>query len=149
MRKVELVISVVFLMVGMPFSLCYAVERAPRISDREIIESLAELKAGQKLIQQRFDQIDQRFQQVDQRFQQVDQRLDRMVGLFLGIVGAFAAIVASTIGFAIWDRRMTLKPALERSDALSARGEQMERVLREYARVEPRLAEIMESVGMR
>ena len=36
----------------------YAVEVAPRISDREIIESLAELKAGQKVINGRFESID-------------------------------------------------------------------------------------------
>ena len=53
------------------------------------------------------------FEQMDQRFEGIEQRLDRMVGLFLGTVGAFAAIVASTIGFAIWDRRTTLRPVLE------------------------------------
>ena len=76
-----------------------AVETAPRISDREIIESLTELKTGQKALEagqkalearidQRFtafqNQIDQRFEafqnQVDQRFevsqQQIDQRFE-------------------------------------------------------------------------
>jgi DNA repair exonuclease SbcCD ATPase subunit len=79
-----------------------AIEVAPRISDREIIESLADLKAGQKALEagqkaleagqkalearidQRFEafqkQIDQRFgafqKQIDQRFAAVDQRFD-------------------------------------------------------------------------
>lgn len=34
-----------------------AVDRAPRISDREIIEALAELKAGQKSLQQQIDEV--------------------------------------------------------------------------------------------
>ena len=106
MMRTALCVLMVFCMVGMWVSVSYGVERAPRISDREIIESLAELKAGQKL-------MDQRFEQMDQRFEGIEQRLDRMVGLFLGTVGAFAAIVASTIGFAIWDRRTTLRPVLE------------------------------------
>ena len=70
-----------------------AVEIAPRISDREIIESLAELKAGQTSIDQRFEQVDQRFEQqqtsidqrfeqlqtsLDQRFEQVDQRFEQV-----------------------------------------------------------------------
>ncbi len=76
----------------------FSVETAPRISDREIIESLAELKAGQaalnkriddqnssidkrfdeqnKTIALRFDVIDQRFKAVDQRFEAVNQRFD-------------------------------------------------------------------------
>ena len=71
-----------------------AVDVAPRISDREIIESLAELKAGQKALEAKMDlrfnamqeQIDQRFtamqEQIDQRFtamqEQVDQRFTAM-----------------------------------------------------------------------
>ena len=44
-----------------------AVEVAPRISDREIIESLAELKAGQKGINQRIDGLDKRIDGLDKR----------------------------------------------------------------------------------
>ena len=40
-----------------------AVETAPRISDREIIESLAELKAGQKALQQQMEDLKQSTQQ--------------------------------------------------------------------------------------
>ena len=47
-----------------------AVEVAPRISDREIIESLAEIKAGQQAMQQRFEAIDQRFNDMEKRSEQ-------------------------------------------------------------------------------
>ncbi len=57
-----------------------AVDVAPRISDREIIESLAELKAGQKAINQRFAAIDKRFDEqnksINQRFAAIDKRFD-------------------------------------------------------------------------
>jgi len=112
-----------------------AVDVAPRISDREIIESLAELKAGQKALEekmdlrfnvvgQRFDAVDQRFksvgqrfttvdqrfdtmqEQIDQRFQAVDQRLDFIQQLMLvTIAGIFGLI-----GFIMWDRYSTLRP---------------------------------------
>lgn len=89
-------------------SSAFAVDVAPRISDREIIESLAELKAGQKTLENKMDQrfadiqermdhrfvaiqeqmdlrfaaVDQRFiamqEQMDQRFAAVDQRFDAM-----------------------------------------------------------------------
>jgi hypothetical protein len=141
-------------------SASYGVEQAPRISDREIIEALAELKAGQQALHQRFEQVDKRFEQVDKRFEelrgdmnarfeQVDKRLDQMISLFIGIIATFAGIVVGTIGFAVWDRRSALRPALERSDALSVREERIERVLREYAREDPRLAQILESAGVR
>jgi len=46
----------------------HGVETAPRISDREIIESLADLKAGQAAIHQRFENIDQRFNDQNKAF---------------------------------------------------------------------------------
>ncbi len=67
-----------------------AVEVAPRISDREIIEALTELKAGQRALAEQMDQrfsaiqaqMDQRFSamqaQIDQRFATVDQRFAAM-----------------------------------------------------------------------
>ena len=65
----------VLLTIALPCSVT-AVETAERISDREIIESLAEIKAQFKVIDQRFDAVDQRFDAVDQRFDAVDQRFD-------------------------------------------------------------------------
>ena len=70
-----------------------AYDTAPRISDREIIESLAELKQGYKnlnlriddmnqSLNQRFDAIDKRFddmnQSLNQRFDVIDKRFDEM-----------------------------------------------------------------------
>lgn len=81
------VFSVVLLLTGLGGPLAsHAVETAPRISDREIIESLAELKAGQKSLQQQIDglkqstqqQFDQLREEMNQRFKAVDQRFDDM-----------------------------------------------------------------------
>jgi len=72
-----------------------AVEVAPRISDREIIESLAELKAGLKALAERFGafqmQIDQRFEAGDQRFEAVDRQLDNVWTLMLVMSPASSA----------------------------------------------------------
>ncbi len=45
----------------------YAVDIAPRISDREITESLAELKVGQKVINERLEQKNQIMKQSFER----------------------------------------------------------------------------------
>ena len=87
-------VSAVPLLVVLGFtSVGQAVGVAPRISDREIIESLAELKAGQQALQQQIADLKQSTQQhiddlkqstqqqiadlrrdMNQRFEQVDQR---------------------------------------------------------------------------
>jgi hypothetical protein len=93
----------------------------------------------------KLEEMDKRFielrEDMNKRFESIDRRFDQLVNIFIGIVAAFAGIVAVTIGFAIWDRRTALRPALERS-------ERWERAVREYAKQEPRLAEVLKSLGL-
>jgi len=102
-------------------SVCWAVEVAPRITDREIVERLGKLEEGQKAIlreidqrfesmDHRFESIDHRFESIDHRFESIDQRFDQLTNLLIAIISAFAGIVAVTIGFAIWDRRTMVRP---------------------------------------
>jgi hypothetical protein len=116
-----------------------AVETAPRISDREIIESLADLKAGQKALEARIDQrfeafqkqidqrfgafqtqIDQRFdasqQQTDQRFEAVDEQLDKIWALMLVMIAGIFGL----IGYIVWDRKTALRPVEQRLIALES-----------------------------
>ncbi len=137
-------------------SLVKAIETAPRISDREIVERLTRIEEGQKAIRSeiksRFEQVDKRFselredmnkrfEQIDKRFDAIERQFDRLINVFIGIIVAFAGIVAITIGFAIWDRKTTLRPATDRV-------EKLENVLKRYAEKEPRLAEVLRSLGL-
>nr|VFJ61836.1 MAG: hypothetical protein BECKFW1821B_GA0114236_10684 [Candidatus Kentron sp. FW] len=54
-----------------------AVEVAPRITDREIIESLSTLKEGQKTLEQRFDSMEKRFDSMEKRFDSMEKRFDK------------------------------------------------------------------------
>ena len=49
-------------------------------------------------------------EEIDKRFEQIDKRFDQMMTFLWMIVGIFTAITASTIGFAIWDRRSMIRP---------------------------------------
>ncbi len=128
--------SIRFCFCLMTFVLCTAtgsaVETAPRISDREIIESLASLKAGQKALEEgqkailreldkRFESIDKRFEElrsdmnkrfetIDQRFEDMNKRFEEQSNLLVGIMVTFGGMVAVMIGFAIWDRRTMIRP---------------------------------------
>ena len=110
-----------------------AVETAPRISDREIIERLTKLEEGQQHLEESLGakiqantkaiaelRTDMQTQiqrlrtdmqtQIQQLRQDINAQFDRLFQLMLGILGAFAAIVAATIGFALWDRRTMVRP---------------------------------------
>ena len=91
------------------FSLAaFAVDVAPRISDREIIESLAEIKAelraGQKATDQRFEAVDQRFAQLH--------------GTTVSMFSVLGALLIALFGYIVWDRRTALKPLEERFNRL-------------------------------
>ncbi len=70
---------------------------------------------------QRFDAVEKGFARIDARFTSMDTRFtsmetnmnaqfDRLVNIMIAIVAAFAAVVASTIGFAVWDRHTMTRP---------------------------------------
>ena len=160
---IKILLLLTSVLVAMPVA---AVDVAPRISDREIIESLAELKAGQKALEEKMDlrfnamqeQIDQRFIAVDQRFEAIDRRLDFIQQLMLvTIAGIFGLI-----GFIIWDRYSTLRPMdmrlrrleedLERDLELqSPEGSKLTRLihaLRELAKEDKKVEAILRSFSL-
>ena len=92
----------------------FAIETAPHISDREIVERLTRLEEGLSAFrgevkQLREDMIKQ-FDRVDTQFDRIDKQFDRLVHIMLGIFGAFAALCGGTIWFALWDRRTMIRP---------------------------------------
>ncbi len=111
-----IIFSVLTAIVLIPWSLnvAYAYETAPRISDREIIESLVELKQGQKNMNQRFEDMNQRFEDMNQRFGNMNQsfnhRFESMQNLMLALFGSAMAFVLGMLGYIIWDRRTAQQP---------------------------------------
>ena len=82
-------------------SMLIAVERAPRISDREIVERLTRLEEGQKNIEMRFDDVNRRFDDINRRIDglrsEMNSRFDTMQWMF----GLFITITLVILGFVL------------------------------------------------
>ena len=103
-------------------------------------------------IEQRLDDLDKRMDGIDKRMDGIENRMDRLeasidsrfntlyIVFFTGIVGL--------VGFVLWDRRSMVKPVAEDQRSLSEREAKLELVLREYAKGEPRLAEILKQYAL-
>ena len=96
------IIIITWLIVGIfTPSMLIAVETAPRISDREIVERLAKLEAGQKSLEKRFDDVNRRIDdfrsEMNSRFAAVDKRFDTLQWMF----GLFITIALVTLGFVL------------------------------------------------
>ncbi len=106
----------------------FAIETAPHISDREIVERLTRLEEGQgslrgemkqfredmnkqfERIDAQFNRVDTQFGRVDAQFNMMDKQFDRLVNIMLAIIGVFASMCGGTIWFALWDRRSMIRP---------------------------------------
>lgn len=115
-----------------------AIETAPRITDREIIETLAEIKGDIKRIEEG--------QRISQK-QLDDTRRELKEFLLWGFGITFAGIFA-LIGFVLWDRRTALAPAVDKIKAVEEREEVLERVLKEMARKDANAAEALRHAGL-
>ena len=98
--------------------------------EEEIIERLIRLEEGQKALNQRLDDI-------IGRFDDTNHRIDDFKGILYVILAGMFALV----GFVIWDRRTALAPAVGRTRIL-------ENALKEFAKKDPKMAEVLKHLGI-
>jgi hypothetical protein len=93
MKKLLIVIMLITSLSILP-SVLFAIEKAPRISDREIIERLTRLEEGQKNLEKRLDDVHKRID--DLRFE-MNKRFDTLQWMF----GLFITISLVILGFVL------------------------------------------------
>ncbi len=76
---------------------------------------------------------------------------NRIDGLTNMIMGGFIAVfvgIFSLIGFVLWDRRTALSPVISKTKDLEGNRDLTFKVLKEYALKEPKMAEILKTLGL-
>ena len=86
----------------------YAVETAPRISDREIIESLTRLEEGVKANREMILALRN----------EIGSMRTEILGFMKWGFGLLFSGMLILVGFILWDRRSTLKPVKDELDEL-------------------------------
>src|SRR3989338_6681106 len=104
MKKTFILILYLASCILYPATIVFAVEVAPRISDREIIEGLADIRGdikkleeGQNTLRAEIKAVDKRFDAVDKRFDAVDKRFDDLRWMF----SIFITISIVILGFVL------------------------------------------------
>ncbi len=111
-------------------------------------DRLIRVEEGLKAVNQRIDGLDKRIDALDKRIDSLDKRIDGLQGLMYVVIGAVIAQTIGIVGFVLWDRRSALAPAIRKNKELEEREDTIEKVLKEYAKQEPRLAEILKSAKL-
>ena len=102
----------------------WAVEAAPALTNREIIERLTRLEEGQNGVRTQINLLRADIAQLREDMKQLREDMNLQftyqLQLTLGLLGAFTLLVVATISFALWDRRTMLRPVEERVKTLEA-----------------------------
>jgi len=146
----KLVIIIVF------FS-CTAISKASTtvpftLEDRDRLIRLEQrMDALERTMDARFAAQDAKFTTMDAKFTAMDAKFDSLQGqindvktLMYFVLGGMLGI----IGFILWDRRTFLKPFESEAKELHKTDEQIILALREQAKTNPSLAEILRSAGL-
>ncbi len=67
------------------------------------------------------------------------------------ILGGFAVVFAgifSLIGFVIWDRRSAISPVINKTREIEKQERLILKAMREYALKEPKMSEVLKSLGL-
>ena len=114
-----------------------AIDVAPRISDREIVEKLAGLEAGQKALSARIDDVNKRIDDLRSEMkagqealrnemkagqEAINTRISSLEQTMLALFGALIALIVALMGYLAWDRRTMIKPVIERIENLEQKG---------------------------
>jgi hypothetical protein len=75
------------------------------------------------------------------RFEAVDKRFDQLFNFLWAIIGIFTTMMVSVLGFAFWDRKLSLAP-------LKKDNMRLLEVLRDYSDHQPKLREILKNAGL-
>ncbi|HNW73733.1 MAG: hypothetical protein PHP04_13970 [Bacteroidales bacterium] len=86
-------------------------------------------------------EMNARFESVDKRFDAVDKRFDQLFNFLWAIIGIFTTMMVSVLGFAFWDRKLSLAP-------LKKDNMKLLEVLRDYSDHQPKLREILKNAGL-
>jgi hypothetical protein len=106
-------------------------------------------------VEAKLAEIDKRFEQIDKRFEQIDKRLEQMMSFIWILAVIFSGLTASTIGFALWDRRTMIRPfevkvkEIERMRGVDAdKLERLLEALREMAKKNIELYEVLKKFNL-
>lgn len=117
----------------------YAVETAPRISDREIIESLTRLEEGVKANRRMIESLRS----------DVGTLRSELLSFMKWGFGLILSGMLILVGFILWDRRSTVKPVRDQIDELERQKvDRLIAAMKELSEADANLARVLRSVGL-
>ena len=126
------IIGLVMFVAASP-SLCTA-----QVSNKEVMDGITDVKI----------QIARLEAKMEEALKAMDKRIDDLRGLIYVVLSGIIAL----IGFVLWDRRTAIAPVVRKAKELEQGFEEervtLRKILKGYAMVEPRFAEVLRTAGI-
>ena len=159
-----------FLKAGSLFALTPAEEK-------QLFQLLGEIKGELKQINKRIDDLNKRIdetnkridetnkridevkeelnnritevkEELNKRIDDTNKRIDKLIDIMIGITAVFGGLVVAMMGLVFWDRKTLIEKAVDKAVQQVERRSRLLLVLREFAKTDERLAEVMKSFGL-
>ena len=140
--RVRLIVWAVAFLAALPGPL-WAVEAAPTISDREIVERLTRIETRLDSLETRLDAFQA---DMDSRFEQLSTRMSDLLWIFIGVMGFFGVIIAALLTLVVRDRKAPVHLAERDAESLRDIRQQMDATrdtLRDFGEINPDFAAIL------
>ncbi|MBU0700602.1 hypothetical protein KKE26_04830 [bacterium] len=136
----------------MSISMSPSIVAAQDVSNREIINEITDLKVQVGKLETKMEEA---LKSVDSRMNDLNKRIDdRMgdmnnrMGDLMGLMHVIIAGMIALVGFILWDRRTAIAPVIRQAKELERDKAVAWDILREYAKKEPRFAEVLKIAGV-
>jgi hypothetical protein len=128
----------------------YAVETSPKISDREIIESLIRLEEGVKANRGMIELLRDEIAALRTEMRSGNEALrDELLGFMKWGFGLLFTGMLILVGFILWDRRSTLKPVKDELDELERKKvDRLIAAMKKLSEEDSRIAQVLRSAGL-
>jgi len=122
-------------------------EKQTRLEEgqRELTTRITKLEEGQKNLVEGQRGLREGQIKIEEGQKALVQRIDALKDLTYVLLGGILALV----GFVLWDRRSTISPVIQKTKELEKSADLTMKILEEYARKEPKMAEVLKSLGIR
>lgn len=140
--RVRLIVWAAAFLATLPGSL-WAVEAAPTISDREIVERLTRIETRLDSLETRLDAFQA---DMDSHFEQLNTRMSDLLWIFIGVMGFFGVIIAALLTLVVRDRKAPVHLAERDAESLRDVRLQMDAIrdiLRDFGEINPDFAAIL------
>ncbi len=99
-------------------------------------------------IDKRFEDINRRFEDINRRFDSLDKRIGDLTSVMNTMMVVFGGLVVALMGLVFWDRRTLIKKAKDEAVEDIETNSRLINALRELAKTDKRLADVMKSFGL-